>query len=131
MARPGRQFVDTVPWLTLAPALDRPWLATYNELSHDLRIYVDLTTPATWDGTTLRAVDMDLDVVVPRDGREPFIDDEDEFAEHWKLFGYPDDVAVLTATTAQELLAAVTGHEPPFDEWADRWLVMLDELTAG
>lgn len=120
MARPGLRFVDTTTWLTLVPAAERPWLVTYNEPAHHLRIYIDLTTPTQWDGTTLRTIDMDLDVVVPRDGREPFIDDEDEFAEHRELFGYPQDVVAVTETAASDLLAAVIDGKPPFDATADR-----------
>jgi len=130
MSRPGRRFVDTAAWLTLVPAAGRPWLVTYNDPAHHLRIYVDLTTPAEWDGTVLRAIDLDLDVVVPRDGREPFIDDEDEFAEHRELFGYPEDVAGTAETSAQELLAAVNDGKPPFDQTADRWLESLAAIAG-
>lgn len=128
MARPGREFVDTVAWLTLVPAAGAPWLATYNAIDHHLETYIDLTTPATWDGTTLRAIDMDLDIVVPRDGRTPFIDDEDEFAEHRVQYGYPDDLTALLEQTAKELLTAVTDRRAPFDGTADRWLGELERL---
>lgn len=130
VARPGRSFVDTTTWLTMAPAADRPWVATFNDRPHRVQIYIDLSTPASWDNTTLRSIDMDLDVVLPRDGRDAFIDDEDEFAEHRQLFGYPDDVAARTESAAAELLTAVIARTPPFDDTADRWLARLAELTA-
>ena len=44
-----------------------------------VQVYVDMTTPAAWDGPVLRAVDLDLDVVRGATGRV-WVDDEDEFA---------------------------------------------------
>jgi protein associated with RNAse G/E len=125
MSRPGRSFTDTTDWLTLVPSDHRPWLATYNTLQHHLRIYIDLTTPAVWDGATLHTVDMDLDVVVRRDGQAPYIDDQDEFAEHQLTFGYPAEVVALTERTAHQLLTAVNAGDPPFDATADHWLAEL------
>ena len=55
-----------------------------------MRVYVDITTPPVWDGTVLRAVDLDLDVVRGNTGRV-WVDDEDEFADHRVRFGYPDE----------------------------------------
>lgn len=130
MARPGRSVTDTLAWVTLVPS-DRAWLSSYNPLEHHLAMYIDLTTPARWEAETLQAIDLDLDVVVPRDGREPFIDDEDEFAEHQVLYGYPDDVVARTERTAKELLVAVIDREPPFDGTADHWLGELDRITGS
>lgn len=126
MARPGRSFIDTAAWLTLVPANGAAWLGTFNTPEHHLGIYIDLTTPPTWHDGKLEMIDMDLDVVVPRDDREPFIDDQDEFAEHTIAYGYPDDVVALIQTTATELLAAVIDRRPPFDGTAEHW---LDELA--
>jgi hypothetical protein len=130
MARPGLSFTDTSPWLTLVPSGDRPWLATYNTPEHRLQIYIDLTTPPVWEGTTLQTVDMDLDVIVRRNGDQPFIDDQDEFTEHQLTFGYPADVIALTERTAQELLVAVVNGEPPFDDTADHWHAELGQISA-
>jgi hypothetical protein len=130
MARPGLSLSDTRSWLTLVPAGGRPWLAAFNAPGHRLRIYIDLTTVPSWQDTVLRTIDMDLDVVVPQDGRDPFIDDEDEFAEHRELFGYPPDVVTLTEQAAKELLVAVIAEEPPFDQTADRWFDRLAELRS-
>ena len=38
-------------------------LATFHAPGGLVEVYVDMTTPAEWDGAVLRAVDLDLDVV--------------------------------------------------------------------
>jgi protein associated with RNAse G/E len=73
---------------------------------------------------------MDLDVVVRRDGQEPYIDDQDEFAEHQVQYGYPADVVALTERTAHALLAAVNNRQPPFDTTADHWLAELGRSST-
>lgn len=50
--------------------------------------YVDMTSRPAWDGPTVRAVDLDLDVIEALD-RTVFVDDEDEFEEHRVAYGYP------------------------------------------
>jgi hypothetical protein len=131
MARPGREFADTVPWLTLVPTGAAPWLATFNSFDHDLETYIDITTPATWTDTVLHAVDLDLDVVHPRDGRDPFIDDEDEFAVHQVEFGYPPELITAAESAGSELLTAVTVRRPPFDGTAEGWLDRLEKRSTN
>ncbi|RJQ09346.1 MAG: DUF402 domain-containing protein [Dehalococcoidia bacterium] len=75
--------------------------------------YVNLGAPATFDGTTIRWVDLDLDVLRYEHGVE--VHDEDEFAEHSARWAYPDDlVAHLRATTA-DLVREVEAQTFPFD----------------
>jgi hypothetical protein len=131
MARPGREFADTVSWLTLVPIADAPWLATFNSVDHHLETYIDITTPATWTGDVLHAIDLDLDVVHPRDGRDPFIDDEDEFALHQVEFGYPPEVITTAESAVRDLLTAVTARRPPFDGSAEPWLNLLNQEPMG
>ena len=51
--------------------------------------YVNIATPAEWDGISVSAIDMDLDLFrLVRDGIV-VIDDEDEFEKHIVLFQYP------------------------------------------
>jgi hypothetical protein len=88
--------------------------------------YVDMTTPCVWseDGTEVRCVDLDLDVIRETDGRV-WIDDEDEFAEHQVALGYPADVIAGARRSCDEVFAAMSAGQPPFDGVALRWLEKL------
>src|SRR5262245_6428185 len=82
--RPGAEFVGPVDQVMLVPtdtAESRWWLATFHAEGGPVEVYADMTTPPEWDGTVLRAVDLDLDVVRGNSG-DVWLDDEDEFAEH-------------------------------------------------
>ena len=132
-ARPGARFVSEVDAVTLVPAdPDLRWcLPTFHAPGIWCTAYVDITTPATWDGPVLRAVDLDLDVVRgaghgDRGGRV-WIDDEDEFADHRVRFGYPADVVAAAVATAERVHAAVTEGRAPFDGVAERWLARLGD----
>ena len=101
------------------------WTGIWNDGPRDdrrsIHTYVDVITPAVWDGNTVRMVDLDLDVVRRRDGSVE-VDDEDEFEEHKVAFGYPEHVVDRArAATAQLVLAIERGTEP-FGEVGDRWL---------
>lgn len=125
MSRPGSSFTPTHDSVLLVPASGEGWLATFYARGFRVLVYVDVTTPARWDGAVLRAVDLDLDVVRDETGRV-WIDDEDEFAEHRVAFGYPDDVTAAASATCADVLRRVTAHEPPFDgEAPARWLDVL------
>ncbi|WP_274561694.1 DUF402 domain-containing protein [Streptomyces spiramyceticus] len=70
-------------------------------------MYCDVCTVPEWnaDGTVLRTVDLDLDVVRPRGGGAR-IEDEDEFAEHRVRYGYPDSVIGKARQTCEWLMEA-------------------------
>lgn len=55
------------------------------------------TVPVVGVGS-VRAIDLDLDVIRFHDG-SVVIDDEDEFADHRELYGYPADVVELAERT--------------------------------
>ena len=91
MSRPGADYVAPVDQVSLVPpahAGERGWLATFHGRGGEVEVYVDITTPPLWDRSTLRAVDLDLDVVRGTTGRV-WVDDEDEFAEHRIALGLP------------------------------------------
>ena len=125
-ARPGMAFEATFAGVVLVPTGGASHLAAFNDRYAQAAIYVDMTTPPVWDGAALRAVDLDLDVVKQRDGKI-FLDDEDEFAEHQLLFGYPPEVVAMAEQTAAEVLAAVHAGTAPYDGTADAWLASLVE----
>jgi hypothetical protein len=128
MARPGMEVRPPNHQVGLVPTGGAAFLATFHGEGGDKRTYVDMTSVPHWDGPVVRAVDLDLDVVEELNGTV-FVDDEDEFAEHQVLFGYPPDVIALAEAARDSVLAAVTGRQAPFDGSAERWLAVLDELV--
>jgi protein associated with RNAse G/E len=88
--------------------------------------YVDVATPAAWSDGEVSAVDLDLDVVLPHGG-PPYVDDEDEFADHQVRYGYPPDLVTAARAACTAVLAAVTAARAPFDAaTAQRWLERAD-----
>jgi protein associated with RNAse G/E len=76
--------------------------------------YCNVTTPAMYDGESVRYADLDLDLFVPADG-EPEVLDEDEFAENSARMGYPAGVIEEARRALDELLALVAGGAFPFN----------------
>ncbi|RYB94852.1 DUF402 domain-containing protein [Nocardioides oleivorans] len=139
--RPGHEFVSSVDAVTLVTA-DGWYVPTFQAPGIWCDVYIDVSTPARWDGDVLRAVDLDLDVIrmspepleSPADWMagpgETFIDDEDEFLEHQAAFGYPADVVAAARSTADGLVPLVRGHAAPYDGSHQRWLATLNDLRA-
>jgi hypothetical protein len=106
-------------YVLLVPA-EGDWVATWNAGS-DTEIYVDVTTRPTKRDNLIEAVDLDLDVIRRRDGRVLLVD-EDEFAEHQVLLGYPADVIARARATADDLIVVVTAGTEPFNHAGRDWL---------
>jgi hypothetical protein len=131
MVRPGRDVLSEFDQVGLVPGdadeIGRAFLATWHRAPSHVWVYVDMTTPPVWDGDTIRAVDLDLDVVCGRDG-DVVVDDEDEFAEHQVSLGYPRDVVVLAEASRDRVYAAILDEDPPYDGTHERWLGCLTDL---
>ncbi len=125
--RPGARFDSVNDQVCLVPAEvdgNRPgWVATFHGPGGFLPIgghripidlYVDMTTPATWDDSVVHAVDLDLDVVRGVRGRV-WVDDEDEFAAHRRDYAYPQHVVDLALAACADVSVAARHREPPFD----------------
>ena len=113
LARLGARSRSEFAWVTLFP-VDQPWAASYYDSpDQPISVYVDVTTPPVWVGSTVTMVDLDLDVVLARDG-DLLLDDEDEFDEHRVALGYPDDLVAMARRTADELMAAAGDGREPF-----------------
>ena len=111
--RPGAGFVSQIGWVTLFPH-DRPWAASFYGSAHQqIDTYVDMTTVPEWCGSRVSMVDLDLDVVLMRDG-SLVLDDEDEFEQHRRELGYPAKLVDLARRTADEVLAAIWDGTEPF-----------------
>ena len=131
MARPGATYVAPVDQVGLVPAADaveRGWPAPFHADGGQVDVYVDITSPPRWDGTVLRAVDLDLDVVRGTTGRV-WVDDEDEFAEHRVSLGYPTPLVVHATRSCDLVRAAVLGRHAPYDGSASAWLARVPDLA--
>lgn len=98
---------------------------------HD--VYVDIITPAQWNGATVTMIDIDLDVVRWADGRVEVVD-EDEFVEHQVAFKYPPRLIDTARSTTARLAVAVEARNEPFGDIGSRWMnraVQLAEATHG
>ena len=118
---PVRNRVDVVQ---LVPR-GQGWTAMFQPDSDKYPLYVDIISEPCWVGDDrVEMIDMDLDVV-RTPGGETRILDEDEFADHIDLMGYPDDVVATTRATADRVAAMVRDRIEPFDRAAEVWLDAL------
>ncbi len=120
-SRPGVSFREADPWVSLVPR-DAGWVAGFYPATKEISLYVDMTTAARWlplapgpggPRWEVTMVDLDLDVILTREGHL-FVDDEDEFEAHQALLGYPADVVSLAERTSREVLEAVSAGREPF-----------------
>ncbi|MDN4171473.1 DUF402 domain-containing protein [Nocardioides sp. SOB77] len=128
MTRPGASYVAPTDQVVLVPPagpdLERAWVTTFHGEGGPIEAYVDITTPPAWDGATLRAVDLDLDVLRGLTGRV-WVDDEDEFAEHRVSLGYPPQVCDLAVASCDRVRALVAAAHAPYDGTAREWLARV------
>jgi uncharacterized protein len=126
LSRPGAGFHATADHVTLFPH-EAWWSAVFydDDPARPVDTYVDIATPPSWDGDTVRCIDLDLDVVRGTTGRV-WVDDEDEFAEHQVALAYPLAVVESALASCAEVLRLVGADEPPF-AWstAAGWIARL------
>ncbi|MDP3766552.1 MAG: DUF402 domain-containing protein [Dehalococcoidia bacterium] len=77
--------------------------------------YCNVTTPAQYDGESLRYVDLDLDIRVSAGGETEVLD-EDEFLENGERMGYPPEVIEHARGAVSELIALARGGQFPFEQ---------------
>jgi len=134
--RPGLDFVEEVGWVSVAP-VGRGWAASFYPDPKHIAVYVDMTTPAVWQRRAsagepgpeweVTMVDLDLDVVVTREGHL-YVDDEDEFAEHQVALGYPPEVIDLARRACAEVFSAIEGGAEP---WRSAGFARLEAALRG
>ena len=127
IARPGARFVTEQRQVVLVPR-GAGFVATFYEQVADppCAVYVDISTPPVDSGATVSAVDLDFDVIRGWTGRV-WVDDEDEFAAHQDLYGYPDHIVDLALRSCADVRSAVEAHLAPYDEGtAHGWINRLD-----
>ena len=76
--------------------------------------YVNIATPAEFDGAQFRCVDLDLDVSWFV-GDEPRVLDEDEFLAHSEAMRYPAGVIERARAAVDEVLGMIGQRAFPFD----------------
>jgi protein associated with RNAse G/E len=124
--RPGVELAAEHPWVTLFPH-DASWAASfYDSPDQPTATYVDMTTVPEWTGRTVAMVDLDLDVVLGRDG-SLLLDDEDEFEVHRVELGYPEEVVDLARRAADEVMAAIWDGTEPFGSVGGTWVARARE----
>lgn len=77
-------------------------------------IYANIAMPATFAGSTLDYVDLDIDVIQWPDGRVDVLDRED-FEENSVKYGYADEVKSSAEIALTELLGIIERGEFPFN----------------
>ena len=108
-------------FVTLVPAAGG-WIANWNgSIERRTAVYVDVTTEPVRYPDAVEAVDLDLDVVLLRDGAVLVLD-EDEFAEHQVLYHYPAEVITAARATTRDLVAMISAGVEPFGEVGMTWL---------
>ena len=76
-------------------------------------VYANVAMPCQFDGSVLRWVDLDIDIVCHTDG-SIVVKDEDEFEEHIVRFAYPEDVVEHALAARDELLSLAKAGAFPF-----------------
>lgn len=106
------------PWV-FCSVPDAWWSLVFNG-EHRITHFLDIITPPTIKGDRIEMIDLDLDVVRKATG-EVYVDDEDEFLVHQKLYGYPPWMIDKARTTTAELAIALEDHREPFNRVCQTW----------
>ncbi len=76
--------------------------------------YCNVAMPASFDGKTLRWIDLDIDIRCYRDGVLEVLD-EDEFEQHRVELAYPDEIVERALAARDEALRLAQERAFPFD----------------
>lgn len=126
--RPGKTFSSRTAFVTLLPANDAWWVATFNASPEgnkkNIEVYVDITTPTTINTGEAFTLDLDLDVVRRTSGAVEIVD-EDEFQTNSVEMGYPPRVVNAAREAAQSVKELIEAGAAPFDGSHETWLKKL------
>lgn len=106
---------------------DTWWTAIWNDGGRN-EFYVDIITPAQWDGDRVTMIDLDLDVV-RRIGGEVEVLDEDEFLDHQVRYHYPERLIDQARAAAARVAMAVQRNEEPFRSVGPSWMERARDLA--
>lgn len=134
--RPGAAFDLECDSVSLFPAGgNTPAFNAPTGRAEQVVVYVDITTPPVWSrtedgGWRVTMIDLDLDIVQRANGFL-FVDDEDEFLDHQRAFGYPDDVVRGAEAEARVVFEALREHRGPFGDAGALWLRRLADTDVS
>ncbi len=131
MSRPGAAFHTDRPQVSLFPVAGT-FVATFYERGGQVPcdVYVDIATLGVRQGDSITSIDLDLDVLRGWSGRV-WVDDEDEFAQHRSVFGYPEDLVRTATRSCESVRAALAAGRAPYDRVAaEGWLRVLARATV-
>jgi len=98
------------------------WHLHYNGATTKFSHFVDIVTPPVWvSDDRYEMIDLDLDVVVDRDGRVE-IEDEDEFEVHQVKYGYTAQMISRAKQETYSVVAWLNARQEPFFDVAEAWL---------
>lgn len=104
------------------------WHLHYNGDTGKYSHFVDIVTPPVWvDANRYEMIDLDLDVVVHRDGTVE-VEDEDEFELHRIKYAYSPEMVAGAKEETQRVVAALQARHEPFFDTAESWLRRLRQL---
>lgn len=104
------------------------WHLHYNGATTQYSHFVDIVTPPAWvSESRYEMIDLDLDVVVHRDGTIEIVD-EDEFEEHQVIYGYSDDMIREAIEAADRVVSALSQRREPFFDVASAWLARVSSV---
>ncbi len=130
--RPGARIVADNFTAMLASADRQFMLSRYSQAQSSVEQYVDLTTVpelSIEDSTlVIRAIDLDLDVVLEFDATEAWIDDADEFAEHQVTMNYPESLIASTESETYRIREEMSSAVEPFNGVSQAYLRAAQEL---
>jgi protein associated with RNAse G/E len=121
----GESFKYEDPYVLLVPR-GQWYTAMFNAPPRRTEVYCDITTPADWPvNGHVKLIDLDLDVRRRRVTRAVELVDEDEFEEHRRRFGYPDEVVQQAWKAAHGLVRALADGSEPFAGGYHAWLDLV------
>lgn len=119
-----REVIREEPFVLLVPKTGW-YTAMFNAAPRPSEIYCDVTTPATWVGTSeVTVIDLDLDVRRRRWGLIERLD-LDEFAQHSQVYGYPEEVRTQAMAASLWLAEALGDGTEPFASAFRPWLAQV------
>ena len=106
------------------------WYNVLHFLTHGVDHYLwyaNISTPATFDGTALQWIDLDIDVCCHLDGSIETLDC-DEFQEHRLKMAYPNHLVERTLAAHDDVIQLGKTGAFPFDRNAQmqHWIKHLD-----
>lgn len=129
ISRPGAAFYAESDAILLVPHTG-DWVATFYDNAHPagVELYIDLAIRHGWrrirpQVVEFHMIDMDLDVVRTK-SRGLYVDDEDEFATHRAVFGYPEELCTRLEAATARLTDAVAAGLAPFDGRDAAWFTL-------